>query len=82
MHQLLTDGAAREPDKIAFRWVDRNKTLTYAQSVEATEHFADALHHLGVRVGDRVTIFAHNGLDYFTLYWVTTAEQISAGTYF
>lgn len=64
MHQLLTDGAAREPDKIAFRWVDRNKTLTYAQSVEATEHFAGALHHLGVRVGDRVTIFAHNGLDY------------------
>jgi hypothetical protein len=32
MHQLLTDGAARTPDKIAFRWVDRNKTLTYAQS--------------------------------------------------
>jgi acyl-CoA synthetase (AMP-forming)/AMP-acid ligase II len=64
IHQLLSDGAAREPDKIAFRWVDRNKTLTYAESVEATEHFAGALHHLGVRVGDRVTIFAHNGLDY------------------
>ncbi len=64
MHQLLTDGAAREPDKVAFRWVDRNKTLTYAQSVEATEHFAGALHHLGVRAGDRVTIFAHNGMDY------------------
>ena len=31
MHHLLTDGAARAPDKIAFRWVDRNKTLTYAQ---------------------------------------------------
>ena len=34
MHQLLTDGAARRLDKVAFRWVDRNKTLTYAQSVE------------------------------------------------
>jgi acyl-CoA synthetase (AMP-forming)/AMP-acid ligase II len=64
IHRLLNDGAAREPDKIAFRWVDRNKTLTYSQSVEATEHFAGALHHLGVRPGDRVTIFAHNGMDY------------------
>jgi len=64
MHQLLTDGAARKPNKVAFRWVDRNNTLTYAQSVEATEHFAGALHHLGVRAGDRVTIFAHNGMDY------------------
>ena len=64
MHQLLLDGAAREPDKVAFRWVDRNKSLTYAQAVEATEHFAGALHQLGVKPGDRVTIFAHNGMDY------------------
>ena len=64
MHQLLVDGAAREPDKMALRWVDRNKTLTYAQAVEATDHFAGGLHHLGVRAGDRVTIFAHNGMDY------------------
>src|SRR5215470_4947621 len=64
MHQLLTDGAARQPGKIAFRWVDRDATLTYEQAVEATAHFAGALHHLGVRAGDRVTIFAHNGMDY------------------
>ena len=64
MHQLLLDGAAREPDKIAFRWVDRDKTLTYAQSVAAAEHFAGALHHVRVGSGDRVTIFAHNGMDY------------------
>ena len=64
IHQLLLDGAAREPDKVALRWIDRDKALSYAQSVEATEHFAGALHHLGARVGDRVTIFAHNGMDY------------------
>src|SRR5258707_11786981 len=64
MHQLLADGAARQPDKIAFRWVDREMTLTYGQAVEATEHLAGALHHLGVRAGERVTIVAHNGMDY------------------
>jgi len=64
MHQLLVDGANRHPDRIAFRWVDRDKTLTFAQSVGAMERYAGALHHLGVRKGDRVTIFAHNGMDY------------------
>lgn len=64
MHQLLTDGAARQPDKAALRWVDRNKTVSYAQAVELTECFAGTLHQLGVRASDRVTIFAHNGMDY------------------
>src|SRR5260370_35143510 len=64
MFQLLIDGAAREPNKTALRWIDRDQALTYAQSVEAMEHFAGAIHHLGVRPGDRVTIFAHNGMDY------------------
>jgi long-chain acyl-CoA synthetase len=64
MHQLLYDGAARHPDKLAFRWVDRDKTLTFAEAAIAADHFAGALHHLGVRKGDRVTIFAHNGMDY------------------
>ena len=43
IHRLLTDGAARDPDKIAFRWVDRNKTLTYAQSVMTEWQFLEAL---------------------------------------
>ena len=64
MHQLLYDGAARMPDKIALRWVDRDRALTFAQSVAAMEDYAGALHQLGVRKGDRVTLFAHNGMDY------------------
>lgn len=64
MHQLLYDGAARHPDKIAFRWVDRDRTLSFAEATADMEYFAGALHHLGVRKGDRVTIFAHNGMDY------------------
>jgi long-chain acyl-CoA synthetase len=64
MHQLLYDGTARHPDKIAFRWVDRDRTLSFVEAAAGMEHFAGALHHLGVRKGDRVTIFAHNGMDY------------------
>jgi long-chain acyl-CoA synthetase len=64
MHQLLRDGAERAPEKIALRWVDRDRALTFAAAVDDMERFAGALHHLGVRKGDRVTVFAHNGLDY------------------
>lgn len=64
MHQLLLDNAERYPSQIAFRWVDRKATLTNTEAVQAMERFAGALHHLGVRKGDRVTIFAHNGMDY------------------
>jgi acyl-CoA synthetase (AMP-forming)/AMP-acid ligase II len=64
MHQLLLDGAERHPDKPAFRWVDRDRSLTYAETVTGMERMAGGLAHLGIRKGDRVTVFAHNGLDY------------------
>ncbi len=64
MHQVLRDGAARTPDKIALRWVDRGLALGFADAVAAMERYAGALHALGVRKGDRLTIFAHNGMDY------------------
>lgn len=64
MHQLLLQGANRQPDKVAFRWVDRSATLTYSEAVREMERLAGGLHYLGVGPGDRVTIFAHNGMDY------------------
>jgi acyl-coenzyme A synthetase/AMP-(fatty) acid ligase len=64
IHQLLLDGAMRRPEKIAWRWVDRDKSLTYAEAVTAMDRMAGALTELGVAKGDRVTVFAHNGLDY------------------
>ncbi|SMC32176.1 Acyl-CoA synthetase (AMP-forming)/AMP-acid ligase II [Sporomusa malonica] len=64
LHQLLLQGAARQPDKTAFCWVDRKTSLTYAEAARQMDHFAGALHHLRVVKGDRVTIFAHNGMDY------------------
>lgn len=64
LHRLLRDGADRHPDKTALTWVDRQRALTYAEAVEQTERVAGLLHALGVGPGDRVGIFAHNGLDY------------------
>jgi long-chain acyl-CoA synthetase len=64
MHRLLLDGAERTPDKLALHWVDRDIALTYAQAVVSMEHMAGALASLGLRQGERVTIFAHNGMDY------------------
>jgi long-chain acyl-CoA synthetase len=64
MHRLLIDGAERTPDKLALHWVDRDVALTYAQAVAGMERMAGALASLGVSKGDRVTIFAHNGMDY------------------
>jgi len=64
--QLLRDGAHRTPDKVALHWVDRGRSLTYSQAVEEMDRVAGALASLGVGKGDRVGIFAHNGLDYLT----------------
>jgi acyl-CoA synthetase (AMP-forming)/AMP-acid ligase II len=64
MQQLLYDGAHRTPDRPALHWVDRDRTLTYGEAVEAMERVAGALASLGVERGDRVAVFAHNGLDY------------------
>lgn len=64
MHRLLTLGAERHPDRPALHWVDRDRGLTYAEAVDAMDRMAGALHDLGVGKGDRVSVFAHNGLDY------------------
>jgi long-chain acyl-CoA synthetase len=64
LQQLLIDGAHRTPDKPALHWVERDRTLTYAGAVAEVERVAGALASLGVERGDRVGVFAHNGMDY------------------
>lgn len=67
MHQLLLDSAERCPDKPAWTWVDRQQTKNYAEAVAAMNDVAGALAQLGVVKGDRVTVFAHNGMDYLSI---------------
>ncbi|GHA10045.1 long-chain-fatty-acid--CoA ligase [Devosia pacifica] len=64
LHSLLLRGADRQPDKLAFTWVDRTRSLSYAQAATQMDAFAGALAECGLSKGDRVTIVAHNGLDY------------------
>ncbi len=63
-HQLLVDGASRRPDQTALHWIDRDRRLTYAEAAAGMERVAGALASLGVKKGDRVGLFAHNGNDY------------------
>jgi long-chain acyl-CoA synthetase len=79
MHQVLIDGALRTPDKLALHWVDRDVRLTYEQTVACMEDMAGALASLGVGRGDRVTVVAHNGMDYLlTLFGAWRIGAIAA----
>ncbi|GHV96086.1 long-chain-fatty-acid--CoA ligase [Spirochaetia bacterium] len=79
IQQLLVDNAFRHPDKIAFNWVEHEKRMTFTEAVQAMERTAGYLHHLGIRKGERVTIFAHNGLDYvYTMFGCFRLGAIAA----
>src|SRR5919197_2188326 len=62
LQQLLLDGANRTPDKTAFHWVERGRSLSYSGAVAGMEQVAGALAGLGVERGDRVGVCAHNGM--------------------
>lgn len=60
LHQLLSESAARYPDKEAIRF--ENSGMTYAALDEATNRVARALTAAGVRRGDRVALYLHKSL--------------------
>ena len=66
---LLTASAAAEAwpgadGTTAVHWVDRDRSLTYAEAVDAMARAAAVLSGFGVAPGGRVGLFAHPGLDY------------------
>ncbi len=63
-NDMLRRAAWRLPDKTFLYWSDKNRSMTYAQGDQVSDQVAGALAALGVEKGDRVGLFAHNGLDY------------------
>ena len=63
-NDMLRRAAWRLPDQTFIHWSDRKRSVTYAQGELLSDKVAGALSALGVKKGDRVAIFAHNGLDY------------------
>ncbi len=63
-NDMLRRAAWRLPDHEFIYWSDRVRSITYAQGEQLSGQAAGALAALGVVKGDRVGIFAHNGLDY------------------
>jgi long-chain acyl-CoA synthetase len=64
--QILPATAARLPDKIALIFGER--ALTYAQLERLTNRAANGLKALGVKKGDRVTLFAQNSVEWVIAY--------------
>lgn len=63
-NDMLRRTAWRLPDHEFLYWSDRKRRITYQQGESLANKAAGALASLGVKKGDRVAIFAHNGLDY------------------
>ena len=78
-NDMLRRTAWRKPDQKFIHWSDRNREVTYAEGDQISDKVAGALASLGVVKGDRVGIFAHNGLDYvMAMYGAWKLGAISA----
>ena len=64
--QILPGTAARLPDKTALIFGDR--TFSYRQLERLTNQAANGLKALGVKKGDRVTLFAQNSAEWVLSY--------------
>ena len=68
IHQTLDAAAAKFPNKVAVRMLLKylplglaiQSKMTYRELAEATDRFAAALHNMGVKQGDRVSVMLPN----------------------
>jgi acyl-CoA synthetase (AMP-forming)/AMP-acid ligase II len=78
-NDMLRRTAWRKPDQTFIHWSDRNRQISYAEGDQISDKVAGGLSSLGVVKGDRVGIFAHNGLDYvMAMYGAWKLGAISA----
>lgn len=79
LDEMLRRAAWRTPERPFLYWSDRKRSITYAEGDQISDAVAGFLWDLGVRKGDRVGIFAHNGLDYVTaMFGIWKAGAVSA----
>jgi len=65
--QMLTESAARHPENVAVIFKDLN--LTYRELDSLVNAFANALHDLGIRKGDRVCLYMTNRPEYIVSFY-------------
>ena len=58
LHEYLREHARRQPHEAALIWYGR--ALSWQELDELSDRFAQRLHRLGVRAGDRVALFMNN----------------------
>jgi fatty-acyl-CoA synthase len=66
---LLTNRARLTPDREAMLFLPSGERYTYAELNTRANHLANWMRALGVEKGDRVSILAHNGLEYVDLFY-------------
>ncbi|MCL2069203.1 MAG: AMP-binding protein, partial [Oscillospiraceae bacterium] len=70
--QLLDRVAEEFPDQYAFRYTTLDYTRTYSEFRSDVDAFARALISMGVRRGDKVSIWATNVPQWFITFWAAT----------
>ncbi|MGN0453303.1 MAG: AMP-binding protein [Ruminococcus sp.] len=60
------------PDQYAFRYTTLDYTRTYSQFRDDVDEFARVLISLGVKSGDKVSVWATNVPQWFIAFWATT----------
>jgi len=70
--QVLDRVAEEFPDQYAFRYTVLDYTRTYSEFRDDVDAFARALIHMGVKRGDKVSIWATNVPAWYITFWAAT----------
>ena len=77
LQRFLDDSAAKFPDRIAIAFLGRH--IAYSELKDQCDAFAQGLHDLGVKRGDRVALYLPNVPHMIIGYYGAIAEWVAAG---